>query len=174
MAKVKRKELILEGLDCANCASKIENKVCEIDGVDVANMNFVTKTLTINVGANKDIDTVVDDTNSVIKKLEPHIVVKEKVVSKPERKVIVLVGLGCANCAAKIEKEINALPEVKTAHVDFATRKLILEVYKKSTLSSIIDKAEKIASRIEPGLTFSEDAHDAHVRLMSTFAPTAQ
>lgn len=33
-------KLYLQGLDCANCANKIEAKVAKIDGVEEANLNF--------------------------------------------------------------------------------------------------------------------------------------
>jgi Cd2+/Zn2+-exporting ATPase len=43
------KEFILDGLDCANCASKIEAKVNDIDGIKQAQMNFANKTLTVEI-----------------------------------------------------------------------------------------------------------------------------
>ena len=162
MAKVIKKEFLLEGLDCANCAAKIEEKVNKVSGVASASMNFATKTLTIIPENDGDINAIVASTNSIIKKLEPHVVVKEKLVSKSEKKVLVLVGLGCANCAAKIEKEIKALPGVKSATVDFATKKLILEVHSKHELNAIIEKASKIATRIESGVKIVEESHDEH------------
>ncbi|PKM56001.1 MAG: cadmium-translocating P-type ATPase [Firmicutes bacterium HGW-Firmicutes-5] len=160
MAKKIKKELILEGLDCANCAIKIEENINKISGVASASMSFATKTLIIEVGDDGNIDTIVASTNSIIKKLEPHVVVKEKVVSKPEKKVMLLIGLGCANCAAKIEKEIKTMSGVNAASVDFATKKLIIEVHNKHELNSIIEKASKIASRIEPGIKVVEETHE--------------
>ena len=44
-----RRKFILEGLDCANCASKIEEKVATLSGIQLANVNFPTKTLTIEI-----------------------------------------------------------------------------------------------------------------------------
>ncbi len=44
-----RKQFILEGLDCAHCASKIETKLNSIDGIANASVNFVTKTLTMEL-----------------------------------------------------------------------------------------------------------------------------
>ena len=82
-----------------------------------------------------------------------------------EIKTLLLVGLGCANCAAKIEKEINALPEVKTASVDFATKKLILEVHNKNELHGVIEKASKIGSRIESGLKVVDETQEEHSHL---------
>jgi Cd2+/Zn2+-exporting ATPase len=162
MAKGMKKELILEGLDCANCALKIEENVNKLSGVASASLNFATKTLVIEAGNDGAIDAIVSNTNTIIKKLEPHVIVKEKVVSKPEKKVLVLMGLGCANCAAKIEREINALPGVKAASVDFATKKLFLEVHHKHELSSIIAEAAKIANRIESGVKVVGETHEDH------------
>ena len=159
MAKGIKKEFILEGLDCANCATKIEENVNKISGVASASMNFANKTLTIEGGNDDDIDAIVSNTNSIIKKLEPHVVVKEKYVSKPDKKVLVIVGLGCANCAAKIEKEIKALPGVKAASVDFVSKKLTLEINNKRELNIIIEKASKIAQRIESGVKIVEESH---------------
>lgn len=162
MAKIIKREFILEGLDCANCASKIEANVNKINGVACAAMNFATKTLTIEAGEDGSIDNIVTEANAIIKKLEPHVAVKEKIVSKTEKKVLVLMGLGCANCAAKIEKEIKELPGVKTANVDFVSKKLTLEVNNKHELKDIVEKASNIASRIESGVKVVEESHEEH------------
>ena len=42
-------KLVLEGLDCANCANKIEGKVNGLEFVDEANMNFSTSKMTIKI-----------------------------------------------------------------------------------------------------------------------------
>lgn len=65
------------------------------------------------------------------------------------KKVLLLKGLGCANCAAKMEKRINELDRVKNASVDFASSKLMLEVYKQSDMESVIDEATEIIQSIE-------------------------
>ena len=49
-----KKVFILEGLDCANCAMKIENKVKEMPTVSAATVDFVSKKLRVEV-ANKRI-----------------------------------------------------------------------------------------------------------------------
>ncbi len=71
-------ELILEGLDCAGCAVKIEARVKEISGVDNAIMNFVTKTLAIHMGDVDKADEIIIETRSIVKKLEPHVEVIDK------------------------------------------------------------------------------------------------
>ena len=44
-----KKELILEGLGCAHCGSKIEEKVSSLERIHSAKSNFVTKVLTIEI-----------------------------------------------------------------------------------------------------------------------------
>ena len=39
-------------------------------------------------------------------------------------KTYIIENLGCANCAAKMEAKINALPSVESATLTFATRQL--------------------------------------------------
>ena len=162
MAKGIKKEFILEGLDCANCAAKIEANINKINGVASASMNFATKLLTIEAEESGVIDDIIASANSIIKKLEPQVVVNEKVIAKPEKKALILIGLSCANCAAKIEDKIQALPGVKSASVDFASKKLILEVNNKQELKEIIEQASNIGSQIEPGFKVVEDSHCEH------------
>ncbi len=78
MDKQLRKELVLEGLDCASCASKIEMQVNELDNVKLATMNFVTKTLAIEVDDKGKIKSVINDAQHIVNKLEPHVIVTEK------------------------------------------------------------------------------------------------
>lgn len=72
-----KRELLLEGLDCANCALKIENGVKKIQGVSDCSVNFVNKTLSFE--ANKDQDEeIVTAATKLVNMLEPHIEVSVK------------------------------------------------------------------------------------------------
>jgi len=72
----KNYEFILENLDCANCAAKIENKIQNISGVSEAFVNFTTKKLTFSLEAPKEYERVLQESKDIIKKLEPEVVVK--------------------------------------------------------------------------------------------------
>nr|WP_206406644.1 heavy metal translocating P-type ATPase [Clostridium sp. ATCC 25772] len=76
--KNNKKELILEGLDCANCASKIENKTREIKGVKAANLNFMNKTLVFQYDEEENIPIISEEIKSIVKKLEPQVKVLDK------------------------------------------------------------------------------------------------
>ena len=66
----------LEGLDCANCAMKIEKRINEINGVKQANVNFAVGKLTIDADQDK-IGEIETETRKVIKELELEVEVKE-------------------------------------------------------------------------------------------------
>jgi copper chaperone CopZ len=67
------------------------------------------------------------------------------------KKKFVLNGLGCANCAAKMEAAICKLDGVKEATVNFMTTKLIIEG-EDDKMPRIIQEAERIVKRIEPDI----------------------
>lgn len=65
------------------------------------------------------------------------------------KKTFKLEGLGCANCAAKMEKAISELEGVSNATVNFMTTKMIIEA-DDDKIEEILPKAEKIVKKIEP------------------------
>lgn len=70
---------------------------------------------------------------------------------------MILNGLDCSNCAAKIEKEVGNIAGVKSAAVDFVSKKLIIEFNSKHEEKRIVEEASKIAKRIESGIKVVED-----------------
>ncbi|MDR0273435.1 MAG: heavy-metal-associated domain-containing protein, partial [Clostridiales bacterium] len=54
------KTYTLKGLDCANCAAKIENAVKSLDGVTSASVNLMTATLKIEVNESENIKGNID------------------------------------------------------------------------------------------------------------------
>lgn len=72
-----KRKFLLEGLDCANCAMKIENGVKKIDGVSACSVNFVNKTLTMEMALERS-EEIVDLTRKKIRTLEPDVKVLEQ------------------------------------------------------------------------------------------------
>lgn len=71
-------ELELNGLNCSNCANKIQKLTNEIDGVASANLDMVTKKLKINLAENGVSENIIKTTIGIINKLEPDVVVVDK------------------------------------------------------------------------------------------------
>ena len=60
----------LEGLDCADCASKMETAICKLDGVKTASVNFFTQKLIIEAEEDK-MDSIIKASKKIIRKIEP-------------------------------------------------------------------------------------------------------
>ncbi|WP_367567661.1 cation transporter [Lacrimispora sp.] len=71
-----KKTFKLEGLDCANCASRIETQVAALSGVTSATVNFMTTKMVIE-GDDVGFDRIVEQAKGIVKKLEPDVVVKK-------------------------------------------------------------------------------------------------
>lgn len=73
----------LDGLDCANCAAKIERSVQQIKGVEQAQVDFMSTKLTI-VAPEKDIERISDEAKEIVYKLEPDVEVNSVQTEKAE------------------------------------------------------------------------------------------
>jgi Cation transport ATPase len=65
----------LKGLDCANCAAKVEKAICSLENVDTATINFFTEKLIIEAKEDK-FDELLPNIIKTIKKLEPHAILE--------------------------------------------------------------------------------------------------
>ncbi|HBL06225.1 MAG TPA: heavy metal transporter, partial [Clostridium sp.] len=65
-----------EELECANCASKMERAINELDGVKEATVNFMTQKLVIE-GEDEKMPTIVQEVEKIVKKIESHVVMKK-------------------------------------------------------------------------------------------------
>ncbi|NUU95238.1 ATPase [Marinitoga sp. 1135] len=71
---MKKKELVLDGLNCASCAAKIEENVKNLENVEGVELNFITKTLSVNV----DDEDKIEEIKKLVKNIEPEVLVYEK------------------------------------------------------------------------------------------------
>lgn len=160
-----KKEFLLEGLDCANCAMKIEKGVAAVSGVDACSVNFATQTLSLSIKQQEE-GEILAKAQKEINRLEPHIKMKEKQKGHVSTATFLLEGLDCANCAAKIEKEVGKLDGVASASVDFVSKKLVVKSAN-NHLQEIQEQATKVVQRMEPHvhvvpLEKEKNHHHAH------------
>lgn len=71
-----KKTFKLEGLDCANCAAKMEKGINALDGVTSATVNFMTTKMVIEAEDDK-MDMILTSAEKIIKKLEPDVLIKK-------------------------------------------------------------------------------------------------
>ena len=70
-----KKRYAIEELCCANCAAKMEDAIRKIDGVQAANINFLTQKLTLDADDAR-FESILDEAERIIKKIEPDCVLK--------------------------------------------------------------------------------------------------
>ena len=106
---MKERIFTIDGLDCANCAAKLERSLNTIPEIKHAAIDFMTKRLTIEA-EEAQMEQAVSKAKTMIARMEPQASVREKSVKKasdPAKRVMGITGLDCANCAAKVERGIR-------------------------------------------------------------------
>ena len=69
------------------------------------------------------------------------------------RKSYQLEDLECANCAAKMERDINAFPEVTKCTITFMTSRMSITVPDGTDLEDVLDRAQKVMRSYEKDCT---------------------
>jgi len=77
-----KKEYSLPNLSCANCAAKMEDEIRKLDGVIDISVVFISKTLTMELAADKA-DAIVEQARIIINEIEPGVVAID-VLENPE------------------------------------------------------------------------------------------
>ena len=68
-----RKVMYIQGLDCADCAKKIETAVSRMNGIQSASVDFVTQKLTIEVSEKENLPVMVRQVAQIVKEIEPDV-----------------------------------------------------------------------------------------------------
>lgn len=66
-----KKVFVVEDLDCAACAAKIENAVNELDEVKNASVSYMAQRMTVETVDGADFDAVMKKIVIICKKTEP-------------------------------------------------------------------------------------------------------
>lgn len=72
-----KKVYSIEGIDCANCAAKIEDKINRMKNIEEANLNFMMGKLSIEFKGSTDeeVEEIMEEVRKLVKKLEPDAVI---------------------------------------------------------------------------------------------------
>jgi Cd2+/Zn2+-exporting ATPase len=162
-----RKQYRLSGV-CAGCAAGIEKEIRSLDGVRSAVLDAVSGSLLVETTGEWS-EALSGDIRHVVQRIEPGAILKE--IEAPARRTLHLLGLTCADCAAKIERAVAGLDGVRSATVNFVTQELTIEAASASALPGILRQASNIAVKIEPSVTVSwsketdsQDSHESRLR----------
>lgn len=210
-----KKKYHIEGIDCANCAAKVEKKMNDLPDVSVT-LTFATSQLLVEA---ENPDEVLPKLREIADKMEPGTVIEE--ISKAKKysgkkkthhhhddedscdddccchgeheehehhhhhhddedccdgdcccrgeheghehhhhkhldgvtkKKYRIEGIDCPNCAAKVERKMNELPDVAVT-LTFATSQFLVEA---KNPDEVLPKLREIADKMEPGTVIEE------------------
>ena len=71
-----KKKFKVEGIDCPNCAAKIEKMVGELEGITSSKINFMAEKLTVEVEESA-LEGLLENVKKAVKVVEPDAVVAE-------------------------------------------------------------------------------------------------
>ena len=66
----------IKGLDCANCAAQLEREIQKLDGVESANISFMTQKMELEYDETRK-EEIIQNVKKVIKKEEPAVTIEE-------------------------------------------------------------------------------------------------
>ncbi len=143
---------MVENLDCANCGAKIEDALNKMPEIKEAVLTYTTKKLKVSA---INYDGLLEKMQAVVDKVEDGVVLvdlSEKVSNKNSR-VYLVENLDCANCGAKIERALAAMPEVNEAVLTFATKKLRISA---AGYDGLLEKMQAVVDKVEDGVVLKE------------------
>ena len=71
-----KKVFMLEDLDCANCAAKMENGIKKLEGVKDASVSYRTQRMTVEAEEGVDFDELMRRVVKLCRKVEPDMRIK--------------------------------------------------------------------------------------------------
>ena len=61
----------IEGLDCANCAAKIEEAISKLEGVNSVRVSFLSEKVKFDLADDIDLENLIAKSNEIADKIEP-------------------------------------------------------------------------------------------------------
>jgi len=134
-------KLPIGGMTCTGCASRLQTALNAIEGIN-AEVDFASKSAEFTVDDGVDYDDKVksililieqkgyktvlspekDALNDSQSVAPPSPTIKTPHDSQAKTQELLIEGATCASCVSKIEKALNALPDVQQAEMNFALR----------------------------------------------------
>lgn len=140
--KMEKRVYLMEGLDCANCAAKVEARIRQMPEVAYASVAYATKQLRVSAA---DHTGLMEKMQAEIDSIEDGITLvprnRKASTTISKTKVYVLEGLDCPNCAAKIEHKIKTMDGVDDVSITYANKQMRLSASRPDILIPSIQKA---------------------------------
>lgn len=146
----------VQGLDCPNCAAKVERAMGKLDETGEVNLDFAASKLYLAPAPGFTHSQALEAARNCARELEPEMSILAH--GEAERICCVVEGLDCANCAAKVEQAMGKLQEVQEVSLDFAAAKLYLTPAPGYEPHQALEAVRRCAKQVEPEMTILEPA----------------
>jgi heavy metal translocating P-type ATPase len=143
----------VEGMTCASCVGRVERALQAVSGVKTAAVNLATERAEI-IGPDLD-------RSALVKAIE------DAGYDVPTRPIdIVIEGMTCASCVARVERALKTVPGVTAANVNLATER--------ATVTGTADLASLIGAIADAGYEARAAAETAIMSEESAAKKTAE
>ena len=148
-----RIRLPIEGMHCASCASKVEDALRGVAGVEDATVNFAAEEAAVRAGpAGVDRGALV----TAVERVGYGV--------RDEELELEILGMHCASCVGKVEAELSAVPGVTGASVNLAADSARVRGVPDQVRSAELVEAVRRAgyeAKVVTGVSRDEDARQA-------------
>ena len=111
IAQLTHASFLVHGMTCASCVNRVERALKTIPGVTQVSVNLATQTASI------DFDSTMTTSESLTQ------AVQEAGYEIPiQSQTIIIGGMTCASCVSHVERALQHIPGVLSAHVNLATQ----------------------------------------------------
>ncbi len=122
------------GMTCAACSARIEKSLNKLEGVTSANVNLLANKATV------EFDSAATNKDMIVKTIE-----KTGYEVPLARETLLVEGMTCAACSARVEKMLGKVEGVVKVNVNLSTNKAIVDfpsgVVETSALIAAVEKA---------------------------------
>jgi Cu+-exporting ATPase len=133
-------KLQVTGMTCASCVMRVEKTLKAVPGVKQASVNLATEEASVNADASVTADSLA----AAIRKAGYDVATTET--------TLLVEGMTCASCVARVEKALRKVPGVSGAAVNLATEKATIQALSTvpvSALKAAIEKAGYAAKDVQ-------------------------
>ena len=172
----------ITGIDCANCATKLENEISKLEGISNVSLNFMKNSLTYECSHSEGTEMEAR-VREIAAKEEPDAVITAKghehhhhdheheerechehYHEHDEETAVYhfeITGIDCANCAAKLENEISKLEGISNVSLNFMKNSLTYEC-SHSEGTEMEARVRAVAAKEEPDAVITAKGHEHH------------
>ncbi|HEX2863930.1 MAG TPA: copper ion binding protein, partial [Deinococcales bacterium] len=104
------------GMTCANCVARVERSLKAVPGVSDAAVNLATERASVTF------DPAAANPAALVQAVQ-----QAGYDARPETVEFGVTGMTCANCVARVERSLKAVPGVLSASVNLATERARVE-----------------------------------------------